>query len=223
LRFAGGDDYAAAAATADCFLNSDQPLLDWGAGPVRATPKTNAITTPVAILVNSETTGAAEALAAAMREAGVGLILGSPTASRAYLFKDFPLSNGETLRIATARVKLADGAPLARGLQPDIAVDSTLADEREYLTDPYKVLHPPAANPSETNSDLAADEPSSHRPTNEAELVREHATGGSLEDDVTDQSPSTAQPTPPVINDATLARALDLLKGLAVIQLSHPG
>lgn len=219
LRFAGGDDYAAAAATADCFIDSDQPLLDWGANSAHATTKTNNITAPVAILVNSETSGAAEALAAALREAKVGLILGTPTASHAYIFKDFKLSNGDTLRIATANVKLGNGDPLSQSLKPDVAVDTTLADEREYQIDPYKILHPVAS--TETNSDNLI--PPNHRPTNEAELVREHATGGSLEDDVTPQNPSTAQPVPPVVADATLARALDLLKGLAVIQLSHPG
>src|ERR1039458_9845444 len=32
LRYAGGDDYAAAAAAADLFVKNEQPLLNWGGG-----------------------------------------------------------------------------------------------------------------------------------------------------------------------------------------------
>lgn len=221
LRFAGGSDYQAASATADCFLNSDQPLLDWGAGPSRATLKTNAITAPVAILVNSRTTGAAEALAAAMREGNAGLILGSSTAGQASLYKDFPLDNGGVLRIATAQVKLGNGAALA-AVQPDIPVSSDLADERNYLTDPYQDLHPAAAGQSATNASSNL-----RRPTNEAELVREHRAGENADDngesDPLNDATISAPPPPPVIKDPVLARALDLLKGVAVLQGSHSG
>jgi C-terminal processing protease CtpA/Prc len=229
LRFAAGNDYAAAAAAADCFLNSDQPLLEWGTGSARATKKTNAITAPVAILVNSQTAGAAEALAAALREADIGLILGGTTAGQANIFKEFTLANGEKLRIATSQIKLGDGTALAKGLKPDIAVEASLADERACLDDPYKILHPsaPAKNGFATNSNLASTNPPARRPTNEAELVRERRAGETLDDDSDELSPqiiaAPEEPAPPVIADAALARALDLLKGLAVIQQSRPG
>jgi hypothetical protein len=228
LRFVAGNDYAAAAAAADCFLNSDQPLLSWGTGSASATKKTNAIAVPVAILVNSQTTGAAEALAASLREANIGLILGGTTAGQANIFKEFSLGNGEKLRIATAQIKLGDGTPLAHGLKPDIAVETSLADERAYLEDPYKMLHPPAPakNESATNSNLSSTNPPVDRPINEAELVREKRAGETPDDasdDVADQGAIPAVPTPPVIADAALARALDLLKGIAVLQQSHPG
>ncbi len=229
LRFAAGNDYAAAAAAADCFLNSEQPLLEWGTGSARATKKTNAIAAPVAILVNSQTAGAAESLAAALREAEIGLILGGTTAGQANIFKEFSLGNGEKLRIATAQIKLGNGTVLARGLKPDIAVETSLADERAYLEDPYRILHPPAPakNDSSTTSNRASTNQPAHRPTNEAELVRERRAGETLDDDSDEMSPqiiaAPEEPAPPVIADTALARALDLLKGLAVIQQSHPG
>ena len=228
LRFAAGSDYGAAAAAADCFLNSGQPLLEWGAGLASATRKTNAIALPIAILVNSQTTGAAEALAAALREADTGLILGGTTAGQANIFKEFPLSNGEKLRIAVAQIKLADGSALDHGLQPDIAVESSLADEKAYLEDPYKILHPPApaTNESATVSDSSATNQPIRPRTNEAELVREKRAGVSSDDDapdMDDQPAVPAEPAPPTIADTVLARALDLLKGIAVLQQSHPG
>jgi hypothetical protein len=228
LRFAAGNDYGAAAAAADCFLNSGQPLLEWGTGSARATRKTNAITAPLAILVNSQTAGAAEALAAALREADIGLILGGTTAGQAKIFKEFLLGNGAKLRIATAQIKLGNGIALARGLKPDIAVETSLADERAYLEDPYKVLHPPAPakNDSSTTSSPSSTNQPGRRP-NEAELVRERRAGETLDAGSDETGPqiiaARGEPAPPVLADTALARALDLLKGLAVIQQSHPG
>ena len=68
LGSAGGGDYSAAGAVSDCFLNAELPVLNWGTGSVNSTKKDDAIAEPVAILVNTETSGAAEALAAVLRE-----------------------------------------------------------------------------------------------------------------------------------------------------------
>ncbi len=68
LRFADGHDYAAAANAADLFLSKEVPLLDWGGGFVQSKAKTDAITLPLAVLVNQQTAAAAEALAAVLRE-----------------------------------------------------------------------------------------------------------------------------------------------------------
>jgi hypothetical protein len=219
LRFAGGADYEAAAKTADCFVNSDQPLLDWQQGSARASKKSDAILTPVAILINSQTTGAAEALAAALREAGVGLILGSTTAGQAVVFKEFPLSNGDKLRVAVAGVIVGEGKALTNGVTPDIAVDVNLQDERAYLQDPYRDLHPTEVAQAAGGKNGAA-EP---RPRfNEAELVREHKNGEETYDVSDEVSPVLAGPAPPAMADPTLARGLDLLKSLAVIEPNRP-
>ena len=139
LRYAAGDDYAAAAATAELFIKKEQPLLDWGTGMVRSKDKSDAISLPVAVLVNRQTAGAAEALAAVLRETGSGLILGDRTAGQAMIAQEFPLKNGERLRIATAPIQLGDGSALSeQGLKPDITVEVTPADERAYYADAYK-------------------------------------------------------------------------------------
>ena len=140
LRYAAGDDYASAAATAELFIKKGQPLLDWGTGMVRSKDKSDAISLPVAVLVNRQTAGAAEALAAVLRETGSGLILGNRTAGRAMIAQEFPLKNGERLRIATAPIRLGDGSKLSeQGLKPDITVEVAPADERAYYADAYKV------------------------------------------------------------------------------------
>jgi carboxyl-terminal processing protease len=218
LRFADGLDYAAAAKVADSFLSSDHPLLDWQTGSARATLKADAITLPVAILVNARTAGAAEALAAVLRETDVGLILGGQTAGQASVFKEFPLSHGGKLRVAVAPVSFGAGKALPHGVMPDIAINTSLEDERTYLQEPFRALHPPPVARAETAAKEAKDQPR----LNEVELIREHRSG-----DDPDQTPDRAAidkpERTPVVADPALARALDLLKGLAVVQPSRPG
>jgi C-terminal processing protease CtpA/Prc len=218
LRFADGFDYKAAAQLADDFLNSDHPLLDWQTGSARATPKADAITLPAAVLVNAKTSGAAEALAAVLRDTDVGLIVGGQTAGQANVFKEFPLSNGSKLRVAVAPVSFGAGNILAAGVTPDIAVNTSLEDERAYLREPFKDLHPPLVAKADTAAKQTQDQPR----LNETELIREHRNGNDA--DETSARPAIDKPAPaPVVADPALGRALDLLKGLAVVQPNRPG
>jgi C-terminal processing protease CtpA/Prc len=221
LRYSGGEDYLAAAAAADLFVRKPQTLLFWGTKPVESKEKKDAIAIPVAILVNKQTAGAPEALAAIMRQMGAGLILGTGTAGRAMIAQEFPLKDGERLRIATSPIVMGDGSSVSsQGLKPDIAVDVSSADEHEYYADAFKVIpRTNSAGSSLSRTNLAAGTNRNiRRPRfNEAELVRERREGANLEDDVTEKEP---EPEKPVVRDPVLARALDLLKGLAVVRHS---
>lgn len=226
LRFANGFDFAAAAKTADDFLNNEQPLLEWGTNSVHATKKRNAITVPVAILVNHETSGAAEALAAALRDTNVGLLIGGVTAGRANVYKSFPLTSGEKLRIATAQIKVADKKVLSAPLKPDIAIDVSADDEKIWMNDPYKVLHKPETAKDADADSIAAEGTSNapiHRRINEAELVREQREGLDPDAELAVERPKSKADDVPVLADPALLRGLDLLKGLAVVQQQRPG
>lgn len=224
LRFATGTDFAAAAKTADDFLNNEQVLLQWGTNTVHATKKHNAITVPVAILVNHETSGAAEALAAVLRDTNVGLLIGGATAGHASIYKSFPLSDGEKLRIATAQIKVADKKVLSGPLKPDIKLDVAADDEKQWMIDPYKVLHRPDTA-KDADADSIAGEGTSNAPIrrrmNEAELVKAQREGIDPETDLA-STPSLKSDDMPVLSDPALARGLDLLKGLAVVQPHRP-
>jgi C-terminal processing protease CtpA/Prc len=218
LRYARGAGYKAAVDTVDLFVSKNQPLLDWGGGGmVSSHEKADAITVPVAVLVNGQTAGAAEALAAMVREAGSGLILGSRTAGKAMMMQDFPLKNGEHLQIGVAPVKLGSGKTLStEGIKPDIDVTVSEDAERAFYADSFLVVSNKAAGNTATN------QPSGTNQTrvrfNEAELVREHKAGESPDDQVAKRAP---EPQVPVVSDPALARALDLLKGLAVVRQSN--
>jgi len=160
LRFANGDDSAAALATADLFAAKKLPL---------------------AILVNSQTRGAAVTLAMDLREARDGLVLGSAVAD----------------------------------LKPDIEVKVKIADEKQYLNNPYAALAL-----SETN---AADDTNHFGTfidhTTEADLVREKIKDGEQDED--SEPPKPAEPQKPYIHDPVLARAVDLIKALAFVRQPH--
>ena len=84
-----------------------------------------------------------------MRESGTGLILGRRTAGQAMVTQDFPLQNGDLLRIGTAPVQLGNGTPLSsQGITPDITVEVTRQDERAYYADAFRLRRQSRRSPT---------------------------------------------------------------------------
>lgn len=218
LRFATGTDYAAAVAVADLFLSREQPLLDWGAGMKQSSVKDDAIPVPVTVVVNRQTAGAAEALAAMVRDTGVGLIVGTNTAGEATLAEEWPLRDGRRLRMARAGLRLGSGKEIPlTGVGPDLAVAVPPAEERLYMEDPYRDTRPTlagAATPA-AGGIVATNRPPRRR-ANEADLVRARREGTSLAPEETTVRPRG--PETPEVRDPALARALDLLTALVVVR-----
>lgn len=219
LRFASGQDYAAAVGVADQFFPGEQKLIDWGEDWKSSTSKPEAIVKPVALLVNRQTSGAAEALAGMLRLSDVGLLIGTNTAGSANKSRVFTLKSGQQLRVAVALVKVANDKELpASGLKPDIQVDVSPDDELAWFQDAYKVL-PKAGRLGSGTNDLNLQV--TNRPTrrlNEAELVRMRREGLLPDADPTNAPARRNESAPSIVHDPALARAIDLLKGLAVVQ-----
>jgi hypothetical protein len=214
LRYAKGQHYSAAADSANLFLGKERPLLNWGQGLRNSTFKTNHYSFPVALLVNGETAGAAEALAAVFRSTGVGLIVGTPTLGQAAIYQEFKLSNGQSLLIARAPIKLGDGEELpSAGLKPDIQVSVNPETERLFYADAFSSA--PIVDLGGTNS-LSSTNRSRRFRISEADLVRERREG--FDPDTLGSN----EPEKPVVRDPALARALDVLKGLAVVRHARP-
>jgi hypothetical protein len=143
---------------------------------------------PLAILVNGETRGAAVALASELQTARDGLIFGS----------------------ATPSAKFADGK--VSRVQPDITIAVSLDDERTFLKNPYGTLAQDDTNSiNATNNFLPFVD---H--TSEADLVRAKIKDG--DEDENFPPAQQAEPQKPFIRDPVLARAVDLIKGLAVVR-----
>jgi hypothetical protein len=220
LRFAGGNDYREAAAVADLFHSEEKPLLAWGETVVRSHAKTNFWNWPLMVLINQRTQGAAEALAGTLREAQYALLLGSDTAGQAGLGRDVTLSHGQVLRLLATPVRLASGTVLGiEGLKPDIKVEVSAAEEMIYWRDPYQALPYASAGvgTGSTNTILAGTNRMGRSRINEAELVRMKREGEDLEDEGGRAVRGVEDSAKPVVRDPVLARALDLLKALAVV------
>jgi hypothetical protein len=219
LRFADGDDYRAAASLADRFLTKEQPLLEWGESSARSTAKSGVTNLPLAVLVNRDTSGAAEALAELLRVTRVALLVGSPTAGQAYTFREFTLANGPRLRIAGAPVRVGEDQVLTNRVTPDIAVDVPAEQERIHFADPYRQL---AAAPTPTGASAFAAAARTNRALrprlNEAELVRRQREQQAPEDlPLPASRPQDSVREEKTLQDAALVRALDLLKGIALV------
>lgn len=221
LRFTDGADYATVAAVAELFSLKNPATLDWGKGSQESKTGAGLISVPLIVLVNGETRSAAEALAALLREAGAGLMLGSRTAGHALLSQDFPLSDGAILRVATASVKL-NGVELA-SVRPDIEVTVSLKEEQAFFADAFLV--PTRTSLAAVTNKLSGTNASGHRiRLTEAELVRAHRQGLNPAEDEEGFIAGTRETKPeaPLVSDPALARALDLLKGLAIVRQAHP-
>jgi hypothetical protein len=88
----------------------------------------------VMVLADSETAGTAEAIAAALRFHDKALVIGQPTAGRAFEYSDLPLPNGKILRLAVAEMISPEGRSLfTDGVKPDLPVEMSPADKREIF------------------------------------------------------------------------------------------
>ena len=100
-------------------------------------------------------------------------------------------------------------------IQPDIAVKVGLEDERALMENPYA-----APAPNETNSPAATNNLLPFVDyTSEADLVRAKIKDG--DEDENPPPPRKTGPQKPFIRDPVLARAVDLIKGLAIVRASH--
>jgi len=225
LRFTTGGEYATAVAVADRFFGQAQDLVDWGEGMNRSTTKSNAagfITLPTTVLINRQTAGPAEVLAGILRHGEAALLVGTNSAGQAGITREFPLKTGQRVRVAVAPVKVLSEHELPfTGLSPDIEVGVDADEERLFMEDAYRVIKSAmAANSAEIAVASTNNRP--RRRVNEAELVRMAREGQDPRDLTTPPplagSSRPSEPALPVVTDPVLARALDILKGLAVVQ-----
>lgn len=224
LRFAEGMNYAEAGAVADLFASGDKVLFGFGNTTVRSTEKKEAFGLPLMVLVNGETKGAAEALAGALRQATSSMILGSPTAGRAFVYQEYALSQGSKLLLADAPVIFSDGTSIpTTGLKPDLSVAVRLEDEQVFMSDPYKATaKTPIALLSVGDANASGKAGATNRAVrhriNEADLVRMQKEGGGGDTDEFISGVGSIPQSRLIVQDPVLARALDLLKGLEVLR-----
>lgn len=215
LRFASGSDYSGAAAAIGVFLSTAENVLKWGSETAKTAGNGEAADLPLAALVNKETRGAAEALAAGLRDQRLALLIGQPTAGQALVFEDFKLSTGQKLRIGRGKVELPGGKAI-EALTPDITVDSAPEAERRWLDDPYLAVVK-GSNAGGSAPFLTTLTNRAPRRVTGAEVGRRHRE--EIEGGIPAETARPSAPTANVVQDPALARALDFLKGLTLPRL----
>lgn len=84
------------------------------------------------VLVDQDTSGGAEVLAAALKEGAAARLLGTPTAGRVGISRVIQLPDGSAVQITTQRILTPSGEPLQGvGLSPHEPVESTVDDWRQ--------------------------------------------------------------------------------------------
>ncbi len=146
-------------------------------------------------------------------------------AANLFAAKKLPLAilvNGETsgaaATLATTLRAARDGLVLGSAtadLKPDIAVTVSAVDESAFFKNPYAALAQSTTNSAATTNSFS---PFIDH-TSEADLVRAKIKDGDQDED----SPParSVEPQKPFIHDPVLARAVDLLKALAIVQPSR--
>ena len=157
------------------------------------------------VLADGDTTGAAEAMAAALRFYNKGLVIGQPTAGRAAEYSDLTLPDGKMLRVAVAELISPDGSSLfPEGLKPDLPVEMSLAEKRQiFQSSSEKGMDP-----------FIYDTGRPHM--SEAALLA--GTNPELEAAEAAQQRRGRPPEKPAPHDPVLQRALDVVTSLEVYQ-----
>jgi Peptidase family S41 len=157
----------------------------------------------VVVLVDGDTAGGGETIAADLRTYDRALIIGQPSAGRAVEYTDSALPNGKILRVASAEAVMPDGQSLfPDGVKPDLPVQMSLADKRQI----FQLSNEKGMTPFIYEAE---------RPhLNEAALLA--GTNPELDATETQRRPNGKGKQP--ARDPVLQRALDVLTSLEIYQ-----
>jgi carboxyl-terminal processing protease len=93
---------------------------------------------PIVVLVNDYSASASEILAGALKDLGVGTLVGTTTYGKGLVQNIIPLSDGSALKVTIAKYFTPSGAYINQvGIEPDITV--ALEDDMPYLFDTEQV------------------------------------------------------------------------------------
>lgn len=138
VRGAGGMDFDAVSDIAVLFDNDGKTLFLIRDGHKKVTasyPVNNdePLGVPVMVLVDRDTSGAAEVLAAVLRNSRGAMLIGTPTKGDNRIREQIPLSDGRILYIATRQIELGQGKTYyGKGVRPHVLVsqiDTVTKDE----------------------------------------------------------------------------------------------
>ena len=155
-------------------------------------------------LVDSDTAGAAEIIAAVLRTHAKAMVIGQRTRGEAVEFSDIALPSGKLLRVAVAEAALPDATPVfPGGVKPDLAVDVSQETTHSVLEQGLESGVAP----------LVAE--TARQKMNEAALVAKR--NPELDAMQAAQANKGEKPKPP-LRDVVLQRALDFITTIGLYE-----
>ncbi len=197
LRNNPGGVLNGAVAVSDAFL--EKGLIVYTEGRIadsklrfNATPDDVLDGAPLVILVNRGSASASEIVAGALQDHKRAIIMGSKTFGKGSVQTILPLRGGTALKLTTARYFTPSGRSIqAEGITPDIELDAIRVSQVERAIEPLK----------------------------EADLSRHLANGNEKDDSEQPGDDDKEKPDDSLSQtDYPLYEALNLLKGLAILQ-----
>ena len=195
LRNNPGGVLGAAVSVSDAFLNKGKVVYTEGRArdavlDFNATPGDILNGSPMVVLVNGGSASASEIVAGALQDHQRAVIMGSPTFGKGSVQTIFPMSNDTAVKLTTARYFTPSGRSIqAEGIEPDIKVE------------PLQVTRLEANGRRVKEADLSG-----------------HLSNGLDAEQRRQREEEKAEDEPLASRDYVLNEALNLLKGLHILQ-----
>jgi carboxyl-terminal processing protease len=170
---------------------------------------------PMVVLINSGSASASEIVAGALKDHGRAIILGTRSFGKGSVQSVIPISNSSAIRLTTARYYTPSGISIqARGIVPDIevalarieAVEGGIVRE-EDLRGALDGTEGENADASGTSADTSDSDPADGNAANDGNEDESGADNANVKQDEIDYQ---------------LARALDLIRGVAIFGSLKP-
>jgi len=196
LRNNPGGVLGAAVSVSDAFLEKGLIVYTDGRAPdsklkYSATPNDVLKGAPMVVLINGGSASASEIVAGALQDQKRAIIMGTRSFGKGSVQTIFPMSNNTAVKITTARYYTPSGRSIqAEGIEPDV------------VAEPLKV---------------AKSDGDGFEPIKEADLTG-HLTNESAQKKPADDQKTEEQEADLASKDFALSQALNLLKGLNIMQ-----
>jgi carboxyl-terminal processing protease len=231
LRNNPGGKFQDAIAAANEFLDKGDVAVIKGHNAdsikhIAASPNDLVKSLPLVVLVNGGTANEAELMAAALQDNHRALLIGTKTFGESSIATLIPLSNGGAIRLTTAHFETPGGREIdGKGLDPDLVVTPLKLEKMAKEEGLHEADLPGALK----NPDQAASSPSDSGtpPPQSGKTSNAPGAAGAA----AKPAPSVANKTAPSVangdiggaNDEQLTQALDVLRGLAVLNQHASG